>query len=785
MTIEFNKYQTPLTEENIKKQFTKSKKTGFWTDEDVRWVDTQIRNDIGSIIFLQNLVSKDRRYAKDMPKDENGKIIVDFSNPHILENMDYFRPMAKEFERTGKYTSIKKSHHPMSRYVRFWKEQVVQSLSDMIREDGEWIPGELYWYWNFGLIYQTKVKDKNSKRGSRLLDIPLTQEGAYLWFHYKRKSFDMGQHSGILKARGIGYSIMESFDLARDFILSSDLDTYESKSPIKAYAIADGDEFLIKDGILNKFVEAKTIIGKHTEFPRICKLKDSLSDKHWQMGWKKGDRLMGSRNEIMGVTIKNDPQKARGKRGSKIKWEEVGSMPGFLTAWGIARPSVEDGDIAYGHMTLGGTGGEDMKDFIGLYTAFYEPDILNVYGIPNVYDRKADGKKECSFFYPAYLNRMGCYNHNGTSDVIQALLEIYIKRWQVKQATDPNLYIQAKAELPITPQEAVLRKEGSIFPVNDLRLYLENDIEPDLNKFISAHYVGELKRNSTGVIDWKVSIEHQPIRKYKVPKTADSTGAVEIFVMPQTDSTGEIPWGRYISGIDPYDQDTGTSLGSMFIFDLWTDKIVAEYTGRPRTANEFYENCLRLLQFYNAQANYENNLKGLFVYFDNNNALKYLCNTPQILRDMEYVKGTKIGNSSKGTRANEYVNKYARKLVADWMVQSRKVGEGEDEKTILNLHTIRSIGLIEEALMWTEDGNYDRISAIGMLFILRESLVKHTEASISYDEHGNISLSDPFFTGDYTEEIIQKSLRQSEKVFNDKDFKKHISTRESQGFMDI
>lgn len=57
------------------------------------------------------------------------------------------------------------------------------------------------------------------------------------------------------------------------------------------------------------------------------------------------------------------------------------------------------------------------------------------------------------------------------------------------------------------------------------------------------------------------------------------------------------------------------SLGSIFVLDLWTDKIVAEYTGRPMYAEDYFEICRKLCIYYNAALNYEQNKKGLFGHF--------------------------------------------------------------------------------------------------------------------------------------------------------------------------
>ena len=39
---------------------------------------------------------------------------------------------------------------------------------------------------------------------------------------------------------------------------------------------------------------------------------------------------------------------------------------------------------------------------------------------------------------------------------------------------------------------------------------------------------------------------------------------------------------------------------------------------------------------------------------------------------------------------------------------------------LLNLQKIRSIGLVKELISWNANGNYDRVSAMGMLMILKE-----------------------------------------------------------------
>jgi intein/homing endonuclease len=65
----------------------------------------------------------------------------------------------------------------------------------------------------------------------------------------------------------------------------------------------------------------------------------------------------GYKSEIMGITLKNDPQKARGKAAKLILFEEGGKFPQLKTVWQIARPSVEQDGEAFGLMIAYGTGG--------------------------------------------------------------------------------------------------------------------------------------------------------------------------------------------------------------------------------------------------------------------------------------------------------------------------------------------------------------------------------------------------------------------------------------------
>jgi hypothetical protein len=713
---------------------------------------------IEQIELIRHMLSKDRKKAKDLPRDKSNRIIVNLAEPHILEDMDYFRQPALYYKKHGIYTHLYPNRHPSSEYMKFWTEEARRCKEGYIRkEDGEWIPGYYYWYLNYSPIHLTKqILDEDGNptdRAERVYDFPNPWDSDYLFFHYVERAESLGLFGDVLKTRGRGYSFKCGSMLTRNFY-------FFPRS--KSYALASESEYLTSDGILNKAWDTLDFVDENTPFKKSRDKKNTMEHRKASYVDPETNVERGIKSEIIGVTLKNNPEKARGKRGKLLLFEESGIFPGLLKAWAIARPSLEDGPVTFGFMVAFGTGGTEGAAFEGAEELFYNPKGYRILPMKNVYD-KVRGKGECAFFVPEYMSRKNCYDEDGNSDVLKALIQIIEGRENIRlNTTDPNTLTQEKADRPITPQESVMRKEGTLFPVSDLKDYL-GEISPNLQAFVAPHYIGRLSVNSeSGTVDYKPDADAKVVREFPIKDNVNKDGAIEIFELPKSGGNGIPPRFRYIAGIDPIDDDHSTtnSLGSIFIMDLITDRIVAEYTGRPRTANLFYETCLRMLKFYNAIANYENDKKGLFGYFSNNNQLSYLADNPQILKDMEYTKQPNAyGNKAKGTNSGTKVNAWGRRLQADWMLSKNEASNGK-----INLHTIRSIGYLKETINWNPDGNFDRISAMGMLMILREEYYKYV---LHLKDDGNTTngskhAEDPFFTnnwkgGETLEEFASKS----------------------------
>ncbi len=1083
------------------------------TDKDVRF---DIITALEEIPFVYNLCKADRKRVHECPKDSKGRIIVNIAEPHVLENMDYFRQPAITFKKNGRYTDLIKNNHPRSLYMVHWKEEQRRCREGLVREDGEWITGYNYWYLNYCpiMLVNTVTKDflvttedlyevhtsfesatsfSDTVTADRIEDFPKVWDSDYLWFHYVDQAENKGQHCTNIKTRGRGYSFKGGSMLGRNY--------YHFKQS-KSFAIASEGDYLIGDAILDKTWDVLSFVDSYTPWVKSRDFKNTTDHKKASYIDPKTKVEKGIKTEIIGVTTKNQPEKARGKRGKLLLFEEAGKFPHLIKAHTIARPSVEQGRYVFGTIVSWGTGGcvcagtkvwtadgrlinvEDLNkgdgiigfdgkqksvenipwmqeptikdcvrittntrrtidcstdhpiwkayqphkkagnikghdfveakdiqfgdrigiidtvdifgeqtiweprvlgwlvgdgsygkdqtpclsncekeinnyieskfdirpgrnyltktgklfkesnikgitknlreagiygqtklnktlptdinsctkedicefiggfwdadgyvklrknnkrdsyiaeislssmsesllnevrfllqklgihgtmrkkmpnlnktlgildknpwyeftisskkdllrfaenitlfpkhkqeqldkikevyqnatshmdhegiryervisvesigklpiynleagvthtyiangiithntqgaDFDGLRELFTNPAAHNIYGLPNVFDRKIYGMKNCGFYCGEYMNREGLTDENGNSDVIGALIEIFIGRRELIRSTnDPNVLVQERAERSITPDEAMMRKEGHLFNVEDLKHQLA-EIETHPKKYADASWKVNLY-SKEGSIYYRNST--QPVvRQYPIKENKGLTGCIEIFEHPIIDSPRR---GLYIAGCDPYDDDTsqGPSLGCTFIMNRLTKRIVAEYTGRPNTAEEFYENTLRLLKYYNAVCNYENNKKGLFGYFDKMKSLYYLADTPKILRDMQVTKSVGRGNTLKGTTATAQVNKYGNSLLRSYLVEP---AYGNDDER--NWQQIPSEGMVKELIAFNpNDGNYDRVAALRMLMIL---LAEYDRYELD-DDIENVEVKsnmDPFF----------------------------------------
>ena len=722
--VKFNKCQTPLEDLHLEK-YPSEVVEQFW-------------DFLNNVPFIRWMVSPDRPLVSELPRDNEGRAIIDITRPPILEGSDYFRPSALAFKANkGRYTTLRPNANPNSDFGKWLYSQRERGWNGYCNPTtGMWVTGDYYWMLNFCPMHL--VENENGI-DIRTVAHPRFWDGQFLMSHYFLQARTHGHHAAELASRGKGKTSFGGGLLAKRCIIG---ESENNKTEVQCMVTAvDRTKLMDTNQILRVFKDNLDHCAKYTQFASH-RLKSSDQEMEWKMGFKKAGSEVeyGSKNSVSGIITGINQDKLNGSRGVLYLIEEAGIFKNLTSMYNMTRPSVEHGSKVFGEIFAYGTAGDDQSDFTDFAEMFYSPEGYNLEPLDNVFDKEGQGRKKCCFFFPAYLNYdESCIDKNGNSDVSKALLMILYDRYKVKYGTtDINTIVKRISQYPIVPQEAMLRSHGNIFPVTELNERL-NQLDNDPNTFDDV-YVGELVQdNKTGEVKFNPTID-LPIRDFPT-KDNKVKGALEILEMPKKNGEGKISAGRYICSADPYDADCSNtmSLGSIFVMDLWTDMIVAEYTGRPTFAEDFYEICRKLCLFYNCRCMYEQNVMGMFSYFSSHNATHLLAETPEYLVQRNMISSIGYGNKSVGIRATTPIINGAFKMIQTWLRKPIVIIETDadgnnNEVTVPNLYRIKNRALLKELVLWNPQGNFDRIMSLVQLMLYREEKMvlyhgdlKHTE----------------------------------------------------------
>lgn len=646
--------------------------------------------------------------------------MVDFNKKII--NSDKFRQSAIFFKEHGVYTLAPRG---TTDYNTYWDRETDRCLNGYVADDGDAITGYHYFYLNYCPImklveeeYTDRYGVKRTKR-SRIFEFPSFWDGDYYYFNAIEEAETEGKHMAVLKCRQRGYSFKGASMLVRN---------YELIPGSKNFAVASEQKFLVGDGILTKAWQIMDFVDKNTDW---SKQRLTATRMERVSGFKVKDEFgketeQGYLSAITGITLKNDPERLRGTRGKLVLFEEGGKFPGLETAWQIERPAVETDDgVAFGLLIAFGTGGTEGAAFDGLKNMFYHPDAFNVLSFPNVWDDNAEASK-CGFFSPSYWNlesKDGLYmDKDGNSKKDDAIERLLNERNKVREGGASQEAIDRFiSERPMKPAEACLELGKNIFPkkllMDQLTRIRTNTKLQNMKHIVDLAWDnGQVKATEKKSGD----ITNYPLRKDDKPR-----GSVVIWEYPIPDA----PFGLYIGGCDPYDHDESftNSLGSTFIFkrvragEAWNDVIVAEYTGRPDTAEEYYENVRKLLTFYNARLLFENERKGIYPYFTNKHCDYLLADQPDKIIT-EIFKDSRV-QRRKGCHMTKQIRAYGEGLILEWLMEEYEPGH-------LNIERIYSEPLLEELINTDGVKNVDRVIALCMVMIYREELYQVKVATV-------------------------------------------------------
>lgn len=677
--------------------------------------------------------------------------------PHFI-NTRYFRKTALDFKKNGgKYTLAPKYSKD---WWEFWEEEE-RRCKYGISHGGVKITGKHYGYLNFSQMKRVSEDDKGKKVANKEPDFPSFWEIDYDWWWYKEiawhgcnkerldklklwknpspnddGNYGGAKHLGCLKVRRGGFSYKEAWDAVHNFHLIPGS---------KSYFFAAIEQYLITDGILNKVEEDLNFINEHTDGFWLKHRMEKGVLMHQRATYKDSSgATMGTGSEIIGVII-NDYNKVRGKDGVKISYEEAGSFPDLKAALAISTPSVTDGATLTGQISIFGTGGEEKGDHLeGLEEIFENPRLFDILAFENDWEEGYEGT-ECGVFIPCTMANPSFMDGEGNVNLKQSE-EWEDKIREVKKSSkDSKDYDRRIAEYPKVPSEALLRVSNNNFPQAEVLLQYNRIMKS--RELRGRMLNGEVKNDPTKGPDFFLKENAKPLNRYPHKNDEDLRSCVTMLERPQMaeyiDSNGlkkyGVPPDVYLLIVDPFYKDDPkdkTSLGAVYVckqksryFQNICDYDVCWYVGRPNRAEDFYQIVLDLADFYNGKIQCEiaGGGKGLQDYAKARHKLNRLCFQPV------YINGKEIEKIDKNRTYFMDISTDDKRLgiiyYADWI--KTVIGLDDNGHEVWNLHYIYDLGLLQEIRKFSDEGNFDRISAqVLKMFMLkerREEMIKKKE----------------------------------------------------------
>ena len=624
----------------------------------------------------------------------------------MFKDTHLFSPAASHYLEHGYYTDALDG---TKEFYDFWDRERDRCLYGF-EVNGVRITGYHYFYLNYCPIDRAvdDVLPDGTVQARRERTFPAFYDGDYTYFHAVDTCRKENKHMSVLKARRKGFSYKAGSMLARN---------YFHLRNSKNFVFAEQKEYLTGDGLLSKTWDFISFVDDNTAWtqPRLID-----KEMHKQSGYKKRvngtDVALGMKSQIIGVSLKDNPHKVRGKAGELIFFEEAGSCSGLLSAWEIAMPTMKQGSKTLGTMIAFGTGGEEGEGFGSLEELFYHPEAYNCLAFDNEWDAGAMGT-QCGYFVPIYQNLDGFMDDNGNSLKEEAIAFEEAARDNKKKANDPKSFDQYIAEHPFTPQEATLQTTINIFDVNSLK--------EQYNR-VKAHNLE--KEGTAGILYHKGdAVEFRPdptvktINKFPHRKDDDLTGGIVVYENPFKTKDGLVPHNLYIICHDPYAQGKSTtnqSLGAAYVIKRPNnvskpdDIIVASYIGRPATQDEYNRNLFMLADYYNAKIGFENDRGELIAYAKRYRKLHKLQEEFEML-DKRELQSRNV-RRQYGMHMTEQRKRQGELYIRDWLISPRSADE--DGNIRLNLHEIYDVALLQELIKFNHRGNFDRAMAfmIGM-----------------------------------------------------------------------
>lgn len=471
-------------------------------------------------------------------------------------------------------------------YKQYWATQIDRCRNGYKPHGGVRINGAYYFYLNFA-----KILLRDDKTNRKKLANPWYRDLDHEYFDRVYQAKDNGRGLIILKARDKGFSFMNANLLLYEW-------TFFPTNEIGVGAATPS--------YVSSF--RKKIIDSWNGLPKEFRLRKDLYDNEVKMmsGYKSKENGVWVEKGLKSVIhfrCMDNPDSFRGERLGMMIFEEAGEFKKLQRAYMSTEACFRDGAIQYGVPIIGGTSNtmNESEDYMKMW---YEAETYNL----------------DQFFIPASKALSGYFDmKTGKSDEINARKYFEDWRQRLRAAKDKSAYYLHIQEYPLEPEDAFMNANRSPFDLEKINNQKANILSSTKIKGMIQRYTLEWENKS----------------QFKVKATLDMENGKFVVVHTPLTSMAHLD----IAATDSYfqaDAPNSPSKGCTMIFRRFVmdDKIESElpiafYMDRPYTKEEWYENNLKLLAWYNTKSLVEYNDEGFFDYFVRNKATKFLKERPR------------------------------------------------------------------------------------------------------------------------------------------------------------
>lgn len=445
----------------------------------------------------------------------------------------------------------------------------------------------------------------------------------------------------------------------------------------------------------------------------------------------------GSRAKVYHVSYsankKAGSQAGAGGRYTISVIEESGLTGNTIDIQNSNTSAVSRNGVQFGVQTTLGTSG-NMKMIEQTRKLFLNPQDYNVIAHDDVWEGNGKNGK-IGFFLPYYLTLNQFKDINGNTDFNACFKYIHKSRELFAQSDDPSVLREEKMNRPIIPSEMWITTDGHYLPYEEAMNREKELLKGNLYKKLGTPVKLSWNSKSYSGVSHRVDTTIEPFYDLHNTTRLSYAGGIIIYQFPKEFEKDD----RYVFTYDPYvsdDLSPGGSLGCVHVWinpKYWDDTIntttgvlVATYIGKhPNGLDGYHEELEKLVAFY-GNCNEA-------IHFEDNRGRS--CRDYFVKKNKQRLLGLKPGTTQTTDKYSKRTVKYGitigNKVVKiQYLDRLSDLLKSDIIEGIKFIETLPCIFTVRQIAAYKIDGNFDTISSLMLLPIVKDEIVIKEELKL-------------------------------------------------------